>query len=775
MDFSDRKKGPEDQPENKRRILSTEDLISPAGPEPRVPRGRQAAPMMQAPMFAGPGMGAMRPQGRSARDFLLMVRERWIWGLLLGLILGAGYVYVEMSKPEVYRTETTVEIKPKPDTVVTGTTPVEDLSVHSDAILQTHLEKIRSQSFADYVAASLTEEEEDLITAAFTDPEAPEGAGPSAVQIMRGRVLPSIRKGTYILVLTAMHRDPQAAQLMANRYARKYIDYSLDRSSSGLDSATVRLEREVQKASENVKAAQERLEDFRREKNMVSLDERVNLINSRLTRLAGAAQGVEVEILNLRAQLEQVRSFQEEGLPLTDIPFISSYGSIPAFMRQLDQLQAERDMMERKYLERHPKMIENANSVESINRLIEQNAQTAVKQIENQLIVQDERLATIKAEQERAEEQVLKLAELRIEFQDLARFAAAKEAHYNNMILRLQEMEIMDDFNDTIFQINDEAYVPSVPVAPKFESAAVKGVLIVVACFFGLPIGLGFLDNRVKAAWEVEDSLNVPLLGEIPKIKGIPRKKRAHVMREGGDHAACESFRGLFSQLQVNTEVKQYPKSLMVTSTLPGEGKSFLACNLAQTFADHGKKVLLVDADFRGPSLYRHFGEDNKSGIIAWLEASEADRYDNEKGNELLGILPITENLSVLRTGGSSNRPTEMFDRESFRDLFERLRGNYDLIVIDTPPVGVFPDAILLAGMADEVVYTCQFKKVNKKQIKTYLERIRETGVPLTGLVLNGVPAGRSAAYYDYYGYGYNGAAKYKKYYKKAEAAAAAS
>jgi capsular exopolysaccharide synthesis family protein len=273
------------------------------------------------------------------------------------------------------------------------------------------------------------------------------------------------------------------------------------------------------------------------------------------------------------------------------------------------------------------------------------------------------------------------------------------------------------------------------------------------------------MDSRLKAAWEIEQFLGQNLLGEIPSISGIARKERPHIMAKDHDHAASEAFRGLFGQFQLNSTV-DHPKVVLFTSTLPGEGKSMIANNLAATFASHGKRTLLVDADFRRPNLHLFYGKDNACGIIRWLNSGEPIHGPAEEDPDL-GILPLKENLFLLRSGGESRRATELFGASAYVNLIDSLRSQFDVVILDTPPIGVFPDAMLLSRQCDEAVYVCRFNTVNRSKIRKSLERLVGSEAVLSGIILNGIPTGAQSAYYDYYGYGANESKRYKAYYAK--------
>jgi len=274
---------------------------------------------------------------------------------------------------------------------------------------------------------------------------------------------------------------------------------------------------------------------------------------------------------------------------------------------------------------------------------------------------------------------------------------------------------------------------------------------------------IGTFDTRLKAAWEIEELLGQTLLGEIPSLAKIDPKERMHAVDIGVDEIVSEAFRGLYGQMRLNSPVP-HPKIMLVTSTVPAEGKSLIVSNLAYTFAAHGRRVLLVDCDFRRPTLNLHFSHPSKMGILRYLE-DDSRTVQDPLAEPSLGITRVRESLYFLPSGGSSRKPTEFFDHPRFRFLMETLRNNFDLVLIDTPPVGVFPDSLLLCPISDEVVFVARFKKVWRNRANAFLDKLRTSGAVLAGVVMNDIPAGLQSQGYDYYGYGSGSAKEYQKYY----------
>jgi len=217
------------------------------------------------------------------------------------------------------------------------------------------------------------------------------------------------------------------------------------------------------------------------------------------------------------------------------------------------------------------------------------------------------------------------------------------------------------------------------------------------------------------------------------------------------DREVGEAFSTLMSSLQLKEQSKN-AQCLLVTSTVAGEGKSFIATNLAQTFAAHGSRVVIVDCDLRRPAVNRVFHLENLKGVIDVCTA-------NASLDEVT-IKNVRPNLDVIPTGGRSKNPTQTLSSKSFAVMISELRKRYDRIVIDTPPVAIVSDALVVLPLVDGWLFSLFFNKVRRKAAQFCAQRMLETNVPCFGAVLNGLSGGLGGYYYSHYYH-----KSYKDYY----------
>jgi polysaccharide biosynthesis transport protein len=279
-----------------------------------------------------------------------------------------------------------------------------------------------------------------------------------------------------------------------------------------------------------------------------------------------------------------------------------------------------------------------------------------------------------------------------------------------------------------------------------------------VLVFFGVAIGLSFIDDRIKSAWDIEHFIGANLLGIIPDLSALKDSEKYKLVLDNKNTVGVEPFLSVYSSVKIHSKL-DFPKSILVTSTIPGEGKTLISSNLAGSFARHGKSVLLIDCDLRRPMLHRHFEQPNEAGLIHWFE-NGASLEGDLSTNPHLGIISIGKDLSLLTSGGRSKTPTHLLESPLFGDLLERLKKHYDLVVVDSPPLGAVTDSLLIAERVDEVIYVCRFNRAFRKHISLYIKALRAGKNEILGVVLNGLSP-RRIEYYSNYRY-YR---SYKKYY----------
>jgi len=695
----------------------------------------------------------------SPRDILQMFQERWLIGLFAGAVAAIAFVMLLPTKEVLYYSEVSLLFETRKDRVL-NIPEVVQTDVNSLNELNIHEEQLRSQTFFDYVLTSFNKDETARIQKAYRDPEHPEKPLPSLAEIIRPNLTIYQRRTTTILVIGIANRDPEAAALIANRFAHRYIEFNLDRASSGTNSAIIFLRNSAEEMRSQVEAVEASLQDYRAKHNIAALGQTQNVVLQKVGTVGTALVQAQMEQVEMRSILDKIDEFRREHRDLLEIPQIIGFGQVSGLRTKLEDLKAQRLLLAQKYLRLHPKMIQNELETKETAHLLDEAMSMAIANLETRFRIAAQHEKRLRAELDEAENQAHELDKTSVDYKFLEQDATTKRATYTRILDRLNEASVTSQMENTNIKIFDPAFVPSLPLGDGVLGLTLKASCIGVGLFMFVPLALGFTDTRIKTVSHVEDSLGEVLLGAVKTIDGLGEIERAHVYRLHKDDGLTESYRGIYSAMDIHS-TETFPKAIVATSSMPGDGKSITASNLAAVFAAHGRRTLLVDCDLRRPVLHRYFGVDAGSG---WIQCVSPAAAMSGKAIEPPTIA-FTENLDLLPSGGVAKNPTETLERFITTGMLKRLLERYDLVILDTPPVAVFPDALLLCRYCKELIFVCKFGSVRLNNVRKSLARLHETGVKIVGMIINQMPESRFRAC-GYQGYGAYGQAYYQSYAK---------
>ena len=587
----------------------------------------------------GSPAGARDFEIRPLGDYYVMIRERWYLGLACALLVSCATGYYLLSRPPLYESEAKLLVEHQDERVVdipqVVSTEMDSASGVWRVVLEDHVNQLTGRSFRQYVIDSFSEEEKERILAPYI-PEDPTESAPPIVAILADTEVENLLS-SFMLEIRSKHRDPEVAAMIANRYMNRYIEFMGERKESVNAAAIQFLREQAVELGNQVQQAEQALQEYQQKYNLVSVEEDQTLIGQRLMALNEGVTGARVERLELETQMRQMEAFQKEGRNLLELNHVASLGSTPEVIKELDHLRRERQVLQEKYLERHPQMVANARAISAAEKVLDENIALAVAEIRGRLANVAEREETLHEELREAELESLNLDRLTMRYMNLQREAESARKTYAQIEDRLNQTMVTSQLETSNVRAVDPAVVPRIPVEPNIVKVGALVLVLGGFCFLGAPIGLGTLDRKLKAVTDVEFFLGQKLIGEISSVRGVKEKDRSHIVERDLNDQASEAFRGIFSQIQLSSN-REFPKTLMATSTLPGEGKSFFASNLGFCFSAHGHRTLMIDFDLRRPTLHRNYGLSNDAGVLRWLAEGRAPD-DNLLADEALGIV----------------------------------------------------------------------------------------------------------------------------------------
>ena len=314
--------------------------------------------------------------------------------------------------------------------------------------------------------------------------------------------------------------------------------------------------------------------------------------------------------------------------------------------------------------------------------------------------------------------------------------------------------------------IQSHASTPGGPIGPQRGRNILVALLLSLAAGIGLAFLLDYLDDSVRTSEDVSRHLGLPTLALIPHYLNTDKKKLLSVANGNGAVATAalitmderhspmaEAYRHLRTSLLFSSAGKP-PKTILVTSSQPSEGKTTTAINTAITLAQSDADVVIIDCDLRRPRLHTHFGLENTEGLTNYLSG------DKDTGN-LIRTYKDLPRLKIVTSGPIPPNPAELLSSNEMRNLLQFMSGRFQHVIIDSPPAISFTDAAILSTLVDGVVLVAMANKSSIHLMRQFKQRVSSIGARIYGVVLNGIKAGSME--YDYYGSGYY------KYYSQAD------
>jgi len=717
-------------------------------------------------------------------DFLLILRDRWLLAITLSVPVALAYIYVKSQGIELYRSSSSFRLIPPP--AILNLQKV-DRDQHIQGLVAKHLDGLNSSDLRANVIQHIKDNPQlkSHILSPYLKDGIPVDVG-SAVSYSIGVSPPSEGRPRFTISSTA--RSARGAQIIADVAQTEYEKLHNSRKSQQVENVRSVLEVLLEKSLAEEERISNEQSRFKKKYDLPFLEDEKTNTSTRKSQYQGEITSAKLEQIKINSLLRQILQIQvrisaenqtTSSNSIADdiatikeffeIDAIENYGSVPSLRRKLNELELQRKDYEETgtgYLENHPKMKENARQVLKVKEALNLEVKSSIEDLRDKHLQLSAQEKEFMEAMSKVQEESRQLSEIEENLKNFDRQLAVVTRTTDQIHKRLNDVRIEQALpSEQEEPLNKEsfAFLPGGPFTPDRNKIQRDGIMLGFAIFFIIPFALEFIDNRVKSPWDVEVFIGRDLMGGIPKISQIEERERPLIVGNDLDDGLTESFRSMFSKIQMNSSADN-PKTILITSAIPSEGKSLISANLAYSCANHGKKTILIDFDLRRPGLHKFCNIDNEKGLLTLI---------NHQGEETLQDLAqkitvqIHPNLLVLPSGGRTRAATELLESKEFDDVHNALKSMCDVIIIDSPPIGLFPDSLAIARKSDEVLFVTRYGKVARKIVKNLVESIEETGARVLGLVLNDLPQKKAPGYYysGYYGYGYFRYKYYNKYY----------
>ena len=569
-----------------------------------------------------------------------------------------------------------------------------------------------------------------------------------------GRLTVAAQGRSSALQLNFLSSSATKSAEIVNAIADAYVEDQLNAKFDATQKATQWLGERIQQLSAQVQAADAAVQQYKVENNITETAGGGSIVDQQLAQLNGQLITARSDLAEQEAKYSRVRDMAQSGHSADVSQVVASPLILQLRQQESDLLRQEGEFSTR-YGPLHPKTLDIKSQKRNLEGKIAEEVQRVVQTVENDVSVARARVGSLQASLNGLEGQSGVQGKAKIKLSQLQAAATSSRSLYEAFLSRFKETQGQEGIQTPDARIISKAETPNSPSFPN------KSLTLGVAIPGGLLLGFLFamlaerLDAGFRTTTQVERLLGVPVLTTMPEIPGYEKahENAADRIVEKPMSAFSESVRGLRMGL-VMSNVDKRPKVILVTSSVPDEGKTTVAISLARLAALSGEKVVLVDGDLRRPSIAGSLGlaQDSK-GII--------DMLTGEAGLELCVVSDPRSPVSVLTAAKGAVSPPDLLGSVAMSRVVAGLRNHFDLVVIDSAPLLPVNDTKILAQLADAVVFVVRWEKTPRDAVVQAVRHLMDVNAPVAGVVLSRANTER----YKYYSYGYQDYHNYNKYY----------
>jgi len=594
-------------------------------------------------------------------------------------------------------------------------------------------------------------------------------------------------KDTRLIEISFRHTNPQLAAFVVNSIGETFVTANQNKRSGTSRKTSDFLQKRITDLQSEIRAGELELVELKKSEGILKTDGEQTIV---LDRLAGLNKDLlvaenqrkiaEAEYFAVKDSPEAIKARAEQE----NARFITEReNNVQALkndtQKRISEIRSERARLLQEYKESAPEIVEKDTMIRSL----EESLTKVVEKNNEEVQALRDRTARVLVENLRTKYQQALSQENKIKAGYDAQYNEAQVQNVGGVRLRLLEQTIetnrgflenlrkQQSSNDVASQGSDNNISVAGFAIPPENAVSPSRLMTVLAALFlstlfgmGLALFLEYLDDTIRTTEEIETYLQLPALAAIPTIDSIPKRKLLLVGGSNEDAAddplnselliyadsrssLAEAYRQLRTSILLST-AGHAPKSLLITSSLPSEGKTTTATNTAISLAQTGAKVLIIDADMRRPRLHSVFNIENGDGLSTILstELTEA---------EILNVIKQDEGskLYMLTSGPIPPNPAELIGSEQMANLLKLLSQNFTHVVVDSPPITSFTDGVLIASMVDGVILVVHAGKSSRQVVRRARQLLQDVGAKIFGVVLNNVNLRSQDNYYYYQSY----------------------
>ena len=723
------------------------------------------------------------------RYWRMLRLHRWSIGGFVFLVTLLTVIGVTVADP-VYRASTTLLIEGQRKQVV-SIEEVYGLSNEGEEYFITQAEILKSRDLGRRVVRFLELPGHPLFADKDGKSKTPEEHLEAVIDKFEDNLTIVPVRNSRLVKINYDSEDPELAALVPDTLARQYIEMQLEERQDVTVQASDWLSERLEDLRTRLQESEKRLQQYREEEQLVDVAGVQTLGADEIQKITDRYVEAKIQRSQAETVYRQIQSLGPNASPaqLLAIPSIQANELVRSFKQDKAQAEAKVSELSDRYGPKHPKMIAAVTEVRSANDQLYLQIVSVAEGVKSNYLASRQTERSLQSQLGRAKGGLQDINRKEIRLRELEEEVETNRNMFNMFLKRAKETEEARGFKSAYARIVDPSVVPTIPVAPKKSVAVLLAVFISFAFASGVALFVETNRNTVRTGDDVEMRLGSALLGFLPMVsedseadyremvgsiragvasgwqramafardlKDGPRKAFENVVSASQASDGDEEqtvFRGVLENTQdhfaesmrslrtafIIASLERKPKTILVTSSIPGEGKSTVSLNLAEILG-HMEKVLLIDGDLRRPMLTEAIGKEGQAGLAQVLEG-KADVTDciEELAGSRVRVLPAGDVTDI--------NPLELLSSVGVSELIHQLGEEYDRIIIDSPPVHAVSDAFVLAAYANTAIYVVKSDATSTSAAARGLKKLRAAGAHVSGVVLNMVDIKKAINY----------------------------
>lgn len=686
----------------------------------------------------------------------ILKRHRWkILGAVATCVIGTAIVSARLTP--IYEATATIDIDRRIPTGILGQEAVQSAINDADQFMATQVKLIQSDSVLRPVDRKYNLRRRE---AGATDSETVRTAEAEAAPVALKKLKVTRPPNTYLLLVSYRSPDRQEAADVANATVRSYLEHTYKIRYQAAAGLSQFMERQLEELRAKMERSSAALAQFERELNVINPEERTNIVSARLLQLNTEYTSAQADRVKRETAFNSVRRGTLAAAQVS-----SQGGALEKLTEALNESRRRFVDAKTHYGANHPEYRKALAQVTEVERALEDTRNSIAQRVEIEYHQALERESMLRAAVAETKAEFDRLNTRSFEYQSLKREAETDKKLYEELVRKIKEAGINASFQNSSIRIADLARPPLKPVFPDLPLNLTLAFLFSTLFAFGAAVVSDVLDNTIRDPEQVRRTLKTSVVGSLPVIKNWRGQLRPVSIQGNGNGTVLapvngsaerdlttfdEAIRTLRNSILL-TDFDRRLRSLLLTSASPSEGKSTVAVHLAMVHAEQRRRTLLIDGDLRRPSIHKFFEIPNNLGLSKVLV------HDLPWREALVQPKPGFE-LYVLPAGPSAPRAADQIGTV-LPQLLEEASLEFDLVILDAPPLLGFPEPLEMAAAVDGVIVVTRAGETNRTAVASVLATLADLRANVVGLVLNEVRKDMSHSYY-YYGY-------YGKYYKR--------